>query len=121
MPVYLYQHPSTGEVKEVVQSMSQEHSYSENELKWNRVFTVPNSAIDTIIDASKPSDFLRATQKKMTLGDMWDESGRLSEKRVQKLGYDPVKEKAIAKYEKRCRKRHPLKDPNPTSITHILE
>ncbi len=121
MPVYLYKNPKTGQVKEVIQSMSQEHTYEEAGVKWERIFTVPNSAIDTIIDASKPSDFLRATQKKMTLGEMWDESGRLSEKRIQKLGFDAVKEKAIAKYEKKCRKRHPLKDPNPTSITHILE
>lgn len=121
MPIYLYQNPKTKAIKEIVQSMMDEHTYEEGGVKWNRIFTAPNSAVDTIIDASKPSDFIRATQKKMTLGDMWDESGRLSEKRIDKLGYDPVKQKAIEKYEKKCRKRHPLKDSNSGSVTHILE
>ena len=121
MPYYIYQNPKTGKKKEVLQSMNEPHVYSEDGLAWERVFTVPNSAIDTIIDASKPRDFLRATNKKMTLGDMWDESGRLSEKRKQKLGYDPVKDATVKRYEKRCRKRHPLKDSDSSSITHILE
>ena len=51
MPIYLFKNPKNGKVKEVFQSMNSDHIYSEDGVKWERVFTVPQASIDTEIDA----------------------------------------------------------------------
>lgn len=90
--------------------MGEEHVYEENGIQWTRVFTIPRASVDTMVDPNSSQGFLRATNKRMTIGDMWEESERLSAKRTQKLGYDPVMDTSIKKYEKKCKgKRHPLK------------
>ena len=110
MPEYIYQHPKNGKTISVIQSMKEKHEYTDDKgVKWNRVFSVPNSAVDTSVGSSSKEDFLRMTQKKMTVGDMWDVSAQLSEKRTKRYGKDPVKEDTVKKYKKKCHgKRHPL-------------
>lgn len=58
MPVYIYQNPNTQEVKEIVQSMNEDHTYIDNKgLKWNRVFHSPETSIkDTKLDFRNKKD-----------------------------------------------------------------
>ena len=109
MPIYLYQHPSTGEVVEVIQTMSEPHVYSKDGVEYARVFTAPNGSADTRIDAFNSKDFVnKMGNKKCTLGNMMDESRNLSDRRAQKIGLDPVREKYLKNYSaKRKGKPHP--------------
>ena len=119
MPIYLFESPD-GEVKEIVQRMSEDHVYSENGVEWKRVFTVPNAAIDTQDDDPYSKDaFMKKTNKSMTVGDMWDISQEMSEKRIKKDGKDTIKEKKVKQYEKKTQKDHPLKSGNVFKTKHF--
>ena len=113
MPIYLFQNPKTGKVKEVFQSMNDPHVYSEGEIEWQRIFTIPQASIDTEIDAFSEDSFKKKTAgKKETLGDLMDRSKELSEKRQSIAGTDPVQNKFFEDYSKtRKGKKHP-KDPS---------
>jgi hypothetical protein len=90
--------------------MKDVHEYIDGKgTKWNRVFLAPTASIDTKIDCDSFSDFSRKTENKnMKLGDMWDLSGELSDKRIKRKGHDPIKENAIKNYSKKCKgKPHP--------------
>ena len=92
--------------------MNQPHVYVDDEgVEWNRVWLKPNASKDTSVDAFSEQDFVEKTAKEgMTLGDMWDLSKDLSKKRKKILGKDPVKDKAVKKYEKDCKREHPNKN-----------
>ena len=112
MPTYIFQHPKTKEYKEVFQKMNDQHCFtSEDGTEWDRVFTSPNMSVnDNLISADTTcEDFARKTaDKNYNLGEMWDLSAELSEKRAQTAGQDHVKEKAKQKYSKKCKgKTHP--------------
>ena len=91
--------------------MDDPHVYSdENGVEWDRVFTSPNMNVtDNLIGAdTSEADFVRKTsEKNYTLGEMWDLSSELSEKRARVNGKDPIKEKEKKKYERRTGKKHP--------------
>ena len=109
MPIYTYKNPETGELKDVVQTMSEDHVYfDESGLEWKRVFTSPNASIDTKVDPWSRNSFVEKTGKmKGTYGDMLDYSSELSEKRAISTGKeDPVKRKAFDAYEKKVGKKH---------------
>jgi hypothetical protein len=109
MPIYIFENPETGETVEVLQKISEKHTHhDENGLEWRRVFSAPNIARDSKpIDAFSKKDFFNATaDKNMTMGDMWDVSAELSEKRKRRTGKDKVKEKFFKSYEKQ---RHGVK------------
>jgi len=109
MPYYTYKNPKTSETKDIYQSMREDHVYSEGGQAWVRVFESPQMSVDTNINPDSKADFMRATQKRMTMGDMWDVSADLSAKRAEKYGSDPVKDTAVEKYKKKCKKnKHPL-------------
>ena len=114
MPAYEYIHPDTGKTIEVIQAMKEDHVYIDPKgVEWARVFDTPNASIDSSINPFSKEDFLKATAKKgMTAGDMMDLSGELSKKREKKEGIDPVKQKAVTKYEKKTGKAHPHKGGN---------
>lgn len=103
MPLYLYRHPTTGEIREIVQTIKEEHKYvDENGLEWAREFTVPNASIDTKWDPNSAKDFVRKTaSKKGTIGDLLDKSAELSKKREEKIGKDPLKENMYKDYSKK--------------------
>ncbi len=107
--VYLYQNPETGETKEIIQHHSEQHTYEENGLKWERVWskeTLPYANIDTKIDPYSSKDFIKVTSKgKDSIGSLWDRAGELSEKRKAKDGKDFVKEKMYSDYSKRTNGR----------------
>ena len=112
MGIYLYQNKETGEIREIFQGMNEVHSYSgqsNNETDWVRVFTNPGISFDNKIDPYSPTAFVDKTQnKKGTLGDLWDASRELSEKRKDSLGTDPIRQTAYDDYAKaRNGKRHP--------------
>ena len=111
MPLYTYENPKTAETIDVLQGMSDKHSYTdENGLEWQRVFQVPNASVDSRIDANNPLAFIDATKnKKGTYGDLLDKSNELSEKRAKDHGgQDPVKEKFLSDYSKKTKgKKHP--------------
>ena len=53
MPLYTYKRESTGEHRDVLQSMNDRHCYSGvngDEQDWRRVFLSPNASIDTNIE-----------------------------------------------------------------------
>ena len=96
MPIYLFENPKTGETVEVIQGMKDRHTFIDDQgVEWVRVFSVPNATIDTQVDPFSPKSFKASTDgKNMTVGNLWDKSKEMSEKRAQKLGTkDPVKEK----------------------------
>jgi hypothetical protein len=108
MPIYLFQNPETDEVKEVVLGMNDPKVYQNDGVNWVRLFTIPNAAIDTRVDPHSAKDFVKATNKKGTIGDLFDRSAELSEKRKEKIGHDPLKEKYYENYSKtRKGKKHP--------------
>jgi hypothetical protein len=108
MPIYLFQNPETDEVAEVVLGMNDPKVYQNDGVNWVRIFTIPNAAIDTQVDPHSAKDFVKATNKKGTIGDLFDRSAELSEKRKEKIGHDPLKEKYYENYSKtRKGKKHP--------------
>lgn len=110
MPLYEYQHPKTKKKISVIQSMSEPHQYiDELGVKWDRVFSIPNASIDSQIDPFSEQAFKEKTKNfKGTIGDLYDMSKELSEKRAAKRGgTDPIKDKSVKEYEKKTKKKHP--------------
>jgi hypothetical protein len=101
MPFYLFQNPETNEIVEILQKMNEEHSYfDKNGLKYNRIYTPPNYAIDSKIDPFSSRDFAEKTRNKNgTIGDLLDKSKELSEKRGGELN-DPILKNYLSSYEK---------------------
>ena len=107
MPLYLYKHPETGEVKEILQKMNDEHKYSEGNVEWKRVLLSPNASIDTRVNTKE--QFIEKTgNMKGSMGDMMDLSAELSAERAEKSGegQDPLKRKFFNDYEKKVGKKH---------------
>jgi hypothetical protein len=64
--------------------------------------------MDTRISATDKQEFISKTRsKKMSVGDMWDLSAELSEKRGGATGQDEVKMAAEKKYKDKTGKKHP--------------
>ncbi len=117
MPIYLYEHPKTKEVREVIQRMNEKHVYSENGIEWVRVFISPNATIDSFNNLN-PFDkdaFVKRTAKTgMKIGDMWDESKKMSQRRADSVGKDFVRVNAENDYKQRTGKDHPeAEKPKP--------
>ena len=92
MPIYLFKHPDTDETIEVVQKMNDAHVYAdENDVEWERVWVAPNASLDSQIDADSHKQFVNKT-KGWSVGQMWDYSKELSEKRKDKRGHDHIGE-----------------------------
>jgi len=112
MPIYCYKNEDTGDVYEVIQKMTDDHIFFDPEtgLECKRLFTVPNARIDSFSKID-PFDARDATEKtrnfKGSIGDLWDISKDLSEKREDKLGHeDPQKRKVFKEYEKERGVKH---------------
>lgn len=125
MPIYIYLNEKTGETKEIVQSMVEPHIYKENGIEWARVFSIPQSSISTYskLNPFSSQAFINKTNRGPgTIGELWDASKELSEKRKERLGFDPIKEKQLTAYEKKCGgKKHPLaKEPVKIPTADII-
>jgi thymidylate synthase len=121
MPIYLFKNPKTGKIVSVFQQMNEEHVHSEDGIKYERVFTVPNAQIDADIDVDSSEKFIEKTGKmKGTLGEIWDYSQELSNKRAEKNGgIDPVRQKAEEKYSKKRRGMKYKNKINPSEMPKI--
>ena len=120
MPLYLFRNPKNNKVVQVFQEMNAEHTYSENGILFERVFTVPNTAIDSEINPDSATQFVEKTGKmKGTLGEIWDYSKELSEKRIREKGYDPIREKAEKNYSKKRKGLKYKEKINPSEIPNI--
>jgi hypothetical protein len=119
MPLYLFKNPKTGSIVSVFQSMSEDHVYSENGIKFERVFTIPNTVIETEIQSAQ--QFVEKTGKmKGTLGEIWDYSQELSEKRAkQNGGEDPLRKKAEDSYSKKRKGMKYKSQINPNEMPKI--
>lgn len=118
MPVYLFKNPKTGKIKEIIQSMNMDHVYFEDGIQWERVFTIPQSNIDTQIDPFSESEFKNKTSgKRETLGDLMDRSKELSEKRQRAAGTDPVQKKFFEDYSKKTNGKKHVKDPSRADVS----
>ena len=99
MPNYLFEEIETGRIVEVFQNMNDLHEYSENGVAFRRVWSIPGASIDSQADPFDTAKYVDKTyNQKMTLGNMWSASKELSEKRKDKLGYDPIKENYKKEY-----------------------
>ena len=113
MPLYLYENEETGEVVEVFQGMMDKHEYHGTNGRekglWRRVYVNPNISFDTNVDEYSDKSFVTsARNKNYTYGELFDKSAEASEKRAQKNGVDPVKQKQYADYSKMTNgKLHP--------------
>jgi hypothetical protein len=107
MPEYIFKHPKREKYISIVQTMNEEHSYTDKAgIKWERVFTVPQAVVKEIIDEFNSHQYVDITKrKKGNVGDLLDFSEELSMKRAQKTdnGRDPVKDKF---YDDWSAKRH---------------
>lgn len=113
MPIYTYESPDGIKRIDVVQRMNEEHKYFHNGVEWKRVFEPPNASIDSFsnLSAFDRKGFVKRTAKKgMTVGDMWDESKKMSDIRAKKVGKDFVRENALNDYKHRTGKPHPHAD-----------
>lgn len=113
MPVYIYQNPKTKKSIEIVQSIHDSHEYyDEKGVKWNRVFTTPQVNTEGTLEADcSEKKFAEFTKnKKGTIGDLWDRSKELSEKRAKIYGEDPIKKQYKEKWSKQRKNRRSPKD-----------
>lgn len=108
MPEYLFENPKTKETKSFFFGMKDEKKVVINGVEWKRVFTVPQASIDTAVDPFSQKDFIKATNKKGTYGDLMDRSAELSAKRKDKAGIDPIRENYFKNYSaERSGLKHP--------------
>lgn len=77
--------------------------------KWKRLATKPRASFDTKLDPFSAADFVRATNRKDSMGSLWERSEEMSRKREELTGdRDPVKCQFYDRYAKKHRgKRHP--------------
>jgi len=111
MPIYIYQNPNTEEYIEVFQGMNDKHEYfDQSGLEWKRVFLSPNAAIDLDANPFDHQGFIDRTKGAGTMGDLWDRSKEMSEKRASMNGgTDPYKKDYFKNYSsKRKGAKHQL-------------
>ena len=98
MPLYVFENSETGEVKEFLVPVNEIKAFSPGE-GWGRVYTAPNVSVDSKIDPYSSRDFVEKTKnKKGTVGDLFDKSKELSEKRGGDSS-DPILKKYFKSYE----------------------
>lgn len=113
MPYYTFQRDD-GVTEDVFRHMDEEKTYAgekgDEVGRWTRIYHVPQMSLDTHIDPFDKNAFINnLSNKRETVGDTFDRSAELSEKRAAaRGGVDPVKQKALENYAaKRHGKRHP--------------
>ena len=117
MPFYIFANKK-GKTKEIFFHMNDDKVYVENGETWQRIWTKPQAMFDAIkIDPFKSKDFSKRIERnKGKMGDLFDESKEMSERRIQIAGHDPVKEK----YWQNWSKKRGGRKPPPTTDT-VLE
>ncbi len=120
MPNYLFQNGN--QIHEVFFHMNDAKVYNgpngDQPNQWKRVWTKPQASIDTKVDPYSSKDFVKATNKKGTVGDLWDRSKELSQVRADKDGLDPVRQQYFKNFSKR---RHGKKHPEQQRQDSVVE
>ena len=123
MPQYIYQKGEEEVYVEVIQSMNEEHRFFDSDgLEWRRVFTVPHAVVSSGNEID-PFNIRKCVEKtgdmKGSVGDLWDFSGEMSERRAEKLGHeDPVKRKYFDDYQKKNDCKHFHDAPRKIETEH---
>lgn len=121
MPTYLFKNPKTGKIIEIIQKMNEAHVYEKDGVTWERVFTIPRTAIDSEIDPNSEKSFCEKTKNKnYTLGDLWDTSRELSEKRKSSAGIDSVEQKYFSDYSKKRKGMKHAKERRASGSDNII-
>ena len=102
MPLYTYEHPETRETVDVLEKMNDIHIHIDKDgVEWRRIFHIPNASIDSQINPFDSKAFVDKTGAgEGKYGEMMDRSREMSQKRKDKLGYDPVQKKYFKEYSK---------------------
>lgn len=102
MGLYTYKHPKKSKYIDIIQSMNDVHSYTDEEgVEWERVWTKPLMAVDSKIDPFSQKDFVAKTgAKRGTYNDLLETSKEMSIKRQEKTGRDEVREKYFENWSK---------------------
>ncbi len=82
----------------------------EDGVVWRRVATKPQASFDTKADPYSAKDYVKATAKRGTIGDLHDRAAEAAAKRADKEGKegDPVQNAFYENYSKRRKgKKHP--------------
>jgi hypothetical protein len=110
MPYYDFQNDKTGEIKSLFFHMNDDKIFiDETGFQWRRLFSIPQAAIDTVLDPFNPADFNKKTSKPGTMGELFDRSKEMSEKRKDKDGIDVVENKYWQDWSKTRKGRKPPK------------
>lgn len=98
MPLYSFQSPTTGEIIDIYFGMNDPKEYRDSEgVLWERVWEKPHATVHGNSDPFDSKAFVEKTRNmKGTVGDLWDMSRELSEKRGGKEN-DPIRKDALKK------------------------
>jgi len=111
MPQYLYKKPNEELYVEITQSMSEVHRFIDKDgLEWKRVWQVPHAIVKSVSNMN-PFNIREHVEKtgnmKGSVGNLWDISREMSEKRSEKIGgEDPIKREYFNNYEKENKTKH---------------
>jgi predicted nucleic acid-binding Zn ribbon protein len=110
MPIYTFENPETGETDDLYFGINDDKVFvDDGGVTWRRVFIAPNISVNSGGDPFSKKDFIEKTSDKGTYGDLMDRSRDMSEKRKDKLGYDPMRQKYFKEYSsKRGGSKHHL-------------
>lgn len=123
MPLYIFSHPKTGEMREVFFHMNDEKLYQDEDgVNWRREYGSPQLNTNGTVDPWSSKSFVSKTgSTNGTIGDLLDRSSDLSKERAsQNGGVDPVKEKYYKDYSRRRNGAlHEDKKPKSFENKHI--
>lgn len=114
MPVHSFTHEATGETIDVYVAASAPTSEHQQQIRdgktYRRVYSAPLAATDMGLGDCTQQDFRRKTgdsKRGLKVGDAWEISAEMSERRAQKEGRDPVREAFYQRHEQQNGKKHP--------------
>lgn len=115
MPCFDFQHEPTGEIITVLVHHTEpdeaRHQQIQDGKVYKRVYSAPLAAVDmgTRHGDGTLADFNRitASKKGLKVGDSWEISAEMSERRKQLQGVDPVQEAYYAKHQQETGEKHP--------------
>lgn len=114
MPIHQFYHEESGDTIDVyvpASAPTEQHSQQTHEGKvYRRVYAAPLAARDIGYGDGTAADFRRKTsgeKRGLKVGDLWEISAEMSERRKQQQGVDVVKEQHYATYEKEYGEKHP--------------
>lgn len=112
MPIHSFVHEASGETIDVyvpASAPAPEHQLQVRDgREYRRVYAAPLAAKDTQYGDASLKDFSRKTSDKsgLKVGDMWEISREMSDRRRQRDGVDVVRERYYEKYEQEYGEKH---------------